>query len=130
MWERPNSRQGDDEDYRAYLYHYFPEEYSEMQLEVRSEPQPDSFTWLRQGPLHALVGMQQGTERNRFWVPLIWYGPHAPKNLLPDRLHHLFDDLETEPDPEFGAPARPPGVVIVAADALAAARASTQSMLE
>ena len=79
--ERPNSRPGDDEDYRGYLYYYFPEAYSEMQLEDHSEPQPDSFTWLRRGPLHALVGMQRGNDLNPFWVPLMWFGTHPQKSL-------------------------------------------------
>ena len=99
-------------------------------MEVPPKAQPDSYTWLRLGPLHALVGMQQGPELNPFWVPLIWFGTHAPKNLLPDTLNRLFDHLETEPNSEFGAPVRPPGVVIVAADPLAAERASREAPRE
>ena len=124
--ERPNSRPGVDEDFRGHLYYYDPEAYWEMEPDVHAEPQPDSFTWLRQGPLHALVGMHPGSEPHRFWVPLVWYGTHGPKDGLPSTLDRVFDHLETEPDPNLDAPARPPGVVIVAADALAAALASRE----
>ena len=121
--ERPNSDRVDDNDELRQLAYYHPEKYEELLLEIHSKPQPDSYTWLRQGPLHALVGMQRGNDLNPFWVPLIWLGTHAPKYLLPDTLNRLFDHLEAEPDPDSGVPARPPGVVIVAADELAAVRA-------
>ena len=130
MEERPNSRLVDDEDELRQLAYYYPEKYAEMMLEAPPKPQPDSYTWLRRGPLHALVGMQQGPELNPFWVPLMWFGTHAPKNLLPDTLNRLFDHLETEPNSEFGASVRPPGVVIVAADPLAAERASREAPRE
>lgn len=46
-----------------------------------------------------------------------------PKLDLPDTLFELFEDLPTEPDRVTGLPASPPGIVIVAVDALAATRA-------
>ena len=121
--EKPNSSRVDDKDELNHLAYYYPEKYEEILLEIYSKPQPDSYTWLRQGPLHALVGMRRGHHLNPFWVPLIWFGTHAPKNLLPDTLNRLFDHLEAEPDPDSGVSARPPGVAIVAADELAAVRA-------
>lgn len=89
-------------------------------------PIPDSFTWLRQGPLAALVGMQQGPDVNPFWVPLIWYGTHPPKSSLPDNVDQIFSHLETEFDREWQLPCSPTGVVIVAVDFLAAARAARE----
>ena len=87
------------------------------------------FTWLFDGPVHALI-MQQGPSRLEFSVPLIWHGTHAPKNTLPDTPFQLFEDLPTLPDPATGAPAAPPGVVIVAQDHLAATRAARETLPE
>ena len=66
---RPNSSRVDDKDELNHLAYYYPEKYEEILLEIYSKPQPDSYTWLRQGPLHALVGMQRGHHFNPFWVP-------------------------------------------------------------
>ncbi len=104
-----------------------PDDDLEVESEVHPEPSPDSFTWLRQGPLAALVGMQQGPNLNRFWVPLIWYGTHAPKRFLPDTRFGLFSHLETESDQESRLRACPPGTVIVAEDFLAAAQAARET---
>ena len=93
---------------------------------IHPEPSPDSFTWLRQGPLAALVGMQQGPDAHRFWVPLVWYGTHPPKSSLPGHFSQLFSHLRTENDRASQLRCFPPGVVIVAADLLAAARAARE----
>lgn len=97
-----------------------------LRQDILPAPSPDSFTWLRQGPLAALVGMQQGPDVNPFWVPLIWYGAHPPKNSLPEGISQAFSHLETEWDPDWDLPCSPTGAVIVVADFLAAARAARE----
>ena len=104
-----------------------PDDRDESQPRVPTDVSPDSFTWLREGPLHALVGMQPGPDEGHFWVPLVWYGTHAPKPRLPDAGTQLFAHLETEPNPVSGLRPLAPGVVIVAQDFLAAARAAREN---
>lgn len=98
----------------------------EPQSDLRPIALADSFTWLRRGPLHALVGMEQGPDLRPFWVPLIWHGTHAPTNSLPEKLYQLFGALTTESGGE-NEPAYPPGVVNVCQDPLAAARADRET---
>ena len=116
---------------RAFYYEYEglldgPDDDRALQHDIPPDPSPDSFTWLRQGPLAALVGMQQGPDVNPFWVPLIWYGTHPPKNSLPEDVFQVFSHLETEFDREWQFPCSPTGAVIVAADFLSAARAARE----
>ena len=101
-------------------------DYPEIESRVRPEPSPDSFTWLRKGPLAALIGMRQGPNGHRFWVPLVWYGTHPPRNSLPGHYTQLFAHLQTENDPVWQLPCFPPGAVVVATDFLAAARAARE----
>ena len=86
---------------------------------------PVSFHWLPEGLFHGLIELSD-PDNDRFWVPVLWYGTHAPKMDLPDALFELFEDLPTEPDRVTGLPASPPGIVIVAVDALAATRAARE----
>ena len=119
-WVLEDTIRHEDEGYWGAPDYFDPEDCAELEPEVNPKPTPDSFTWLRQGPLHALVGMQQGQNAGRFWVPLIWHGAYSSKNRLPDWRNELLAHLETEPDPVSGLPAFAPGVVIVAQDFLAA----------
>ena len=89
------------------------------------ESYPLSFHWLPEGPVRGLINLVDPDDRE-FWVPVVWYGTHASQIALPDTLFELFEHLPTQPDPTTGAPASPPGIVIVAADTLAAARAARE----
>jgi len=80
----------------------------EIESVVRPQPSPDSFTWLHKGPLAALVGMQQGPNGHRFWVPLVWYGTHPPRSSLPGHYTQLFAHLQTQKDPVLRLSCFPP----------------------
>ena len=83
------------------------------------------FAWLREGPMNGLIELLDPDDAP-FWVPVLWWGTHAPQKEWPDTLFGFFEQLPTKPDPDTGVPAAPPGIVIVAADALAATRAARE----
>ena len=79
------------------------------------------FVWVRKGPVHAVAQYvnDQGEELD---VPFIWYGTqHGP--MVMDGLESVFRGLEDPGPPgHHRRPTRPPGVVVICADRLAALR--------
>ena len=80
------------------------------------------FQWVRQGPTHA-VAWYQTWEGREVWFPVHWYGIHHNDKTTGDDLEDFVEGPKTSRDFWRPAPASPPGLIIVAIDALAAYRA-------
>ncbi len=86
------------------------------------------FIWIPQGPVHAVVNHIDSRRTRKFSVPLVFFGPHVPDDVLYLSPDDLFNGMTTWSDTLFHEPAAPPGVVILAADPLAALRVRREAM--
>lgn len=86
------------------------------------------FFWIPQGPVHAVINYICSRSAKKCSVPLVFFGPHVPDDILHLSPDDLFNGMNTLPDLRFHEPAAPPGVVILAADPLAALRARREAM--
>ena len=83
--------------------------------------EPIQFYWMPDGPVHAVMEYREPSSQLDFFMPLIWYGRHAP----PCKLPAVRQELLLEFAKKYGLDRCPvpPGVCVVAADELALTRA-------
>ena len=90
-------------------------------LVIHRDVKPIRFYWMLEGPVHAVMEYVEPSWDASFFLPLIWYGPHARRCQLPTDPRELLPPFAEKH--EFGACPVPPGVCVVAADELALYRA-------
>ena len=87
----------------------------------------ERFRWLSRGPLSALAEYEPDLPGDdsgaRLLVPFIWYGLRPKRNPFPANSAQFLSGIRTYDAHDSNMPARPCGVVILAADRLAGLRA-------